>query len=87
MMRYGNLINMLCSILSGSSERATQKAGGIPRAPGPPVLSPDKVIDTSKLNNLHAFCDNDSTGHFCIAPHDMSKMQEWIDPVKKRPVY
>jgi hypothetical protein len=38
-----------------------------------------QVIDTSKLNNLHAFCDNDSTGHFCIVPHDMSKMQEWID--------
>jgi hypothetical protein len=37
-----------------------------------------QIIDTMKLTNLHAFCDDDSTGHFCIAPHDMSKMQEWI---------
>jgi hypothetical protein len=38
-----------------------------------------QVIDTSKLKSLHAFCDDDTTGHFCIVPHDMSKMKEWID--------
>jgi hypothetical protein len=38
-----------------------------------------QVIDTTKLNNLRAFCDNVSTGHFCIVPRDMSRMQEWID--------
>jgi hypothetical protein len=37
-----------------------------------------QVIDTSKLNNLRAFCDDESTGNFCIVPRDMSKMQEWI---------
>jgi hypothetical protein len=37
-----------------------------------------QVIDTSKLNALLAFCDNNLTGHFCIVPRDMSRMQEWI---------
>lgn len=37
-----------------------------------------QVIDTSKLNDLRAFCDNNPTGHFCIVPRDMSRMQEWI---------
>lgn len=47
----------------------------VPSAPGCKY----QVIDTSKLNQLHAFCDNALTGHFCIVPEDMSKMQEWID--------
>jgi hypothetical protein len=46
-----------------------------PRTPGRKY----QVIDTVKLNELRAFCDDDVTGHFCIVPQDMSRMQEWID--------
>jgi hypothetical protein len=38
-----------------------------------------QVIDTSRLQELQAICDDEATGHFCIAPRDMAKMQEWID--------
>jgi hypothetical protein len=37
-----------------------------------------QIIDTLQLTSLRAFCDNDATGHFCIIPQDMSRMQEWI---------
>ena len=37
------------------------------------------MIDTLRLRELHAYCNNESTGHVCIVPHDMSRMQEWID--------
>lgn len=46
--------------------------------PSPPNCK-YQVIDISKLYHLHTFCDNTVTGHFCIVPHDMSRMQEWID--------
>ena len=38
-----------------------------------------QVIDTSKLKNLCAVCDNPKTGHVSITPKDMSQMQGWID--------
>jgi hypothetical protein len=37
-----------------------------------------QVIDTAKLHNLRAFCDDESIGHFCIVPRELSRMQEWI---------
>jgi len=39
----------------------------------------NQVIDTSKLNQLCAVCDNLKTGHVSIKPKDMSQMQGWID--------
>jgi hypothetical protein len=47
----------------------------VPRTPGYKY----QVIDTSKFTALRAYCDDESTGHVCIVPRDMSKMQEWID--------
>lgn len=37
------------------------------------------MIDTSKLDQLCAVCDNPKTGHVSIKPKDMSQIQEWID--------
>ena len=39
----------------------------------------NQVIDTSKLDQLCAVCDNPKTGHVSIKPKDMSQMQDWID--------
>ncbi|HJT43942.1 MAG TPA: RHS repeat-associated core domain-containing protein [Rhizomicrobium sp.] len=39
----------------------------------------NQVIDTSKLKNLCATCDNPATGHVTIAPKDMSQMPGWIN--------
>lgn len=37
-----------------------------------------EVIDTSRLTNLCAVCDNPSTGHVSIIPRDLSEMPGWI---------
>ena len=39
----------------------------------------NQVIDTSRLNNLCAVCDNPKTGHVSIMPTDKSQMQGWMD--------
>lgn len=39
----------------------------------------NQIIDTSKLKNLCATCDNPKTGHVSITPKDPNVMQEWID--------
>ena len=39
----------------------------------------NQIIDTSKLRNLCAVCDNVSTGHVSIFPRDMSQMQGWMN--------
>lgn len=39
----------------------------------------NQVIDTSKLTNLCAICDDAATGHVSITPKDMNLMQEWIN--------
>lgn len=39
----------------------------------------NQVIDTSKLDQLCAVCDNPKTGHVSIKPKDMSQMLGWID--------
>ena len=39
----------------------------------------NQVIDTKKLQNLCANCDNPSTGHVSITPKDMTQMQGWIN--------
>ena len=44
-----------------------------------PMPGKNQVIDTSKLNNLCATCDNPKTGHVSITPKDMNQMQDWID--------
>lgn len=38
----------------------------------------NQVIDTSRLTNLCAVCDNPSTGHVSIIPRDLSEMPGWI---------
>jgi hypothetical protein len=60
--------------------RVTDKNGlsafkNVPKAPGRKF----QVIDTSKLTELRAYCDDESSGHFCIVPRDMSRMQEWME--------
>lgn len=44
-----------------------------------PMPGKNQVIDTSKLDQLCAVCDNPKTGHVSIKPKDMSQMQGWID--------
>lgn len=44
-----------------------------------PMPGKNQVIDTSKLDQLCAVCDNPKTGHVSIKPKDMSQMQSWID--------
>lgn len=39
----------------------------------------NQIIDTSKLKNLCAICDNAKTGHVSIAPKDASQLQGWIN--------
>ena len=39
----------------------------------------NQVIDTSKLSNLCAVCDNLATGHVSITPIDATQMQGWIN--------
>ncbi len=39
----------------------------------------NQIIDTSRLTNLCATCDNVATGHVSITPKDMSQMQSWIN--------
>lgn len=39
----------------------------------------NQVIDTSKLKNLCAVCDNPKTGHVSITPIDLRQMQGWIN--------
>jgi len=43
------------------------------------VPGKNQVIDTSKLDQLCAVCDNPKTGHVSIKPKDMSQMLGWID--------
>jgi hypothetical protein len=44
-----------------------------------PSGSKIQAIDTSKLTNLCAVCDNPKTGHVSISPKDTTQMQGWID--------
>jgi RHS repeat-associated protein len=44
----------------------------------------NQIIDTSKLKQLCAVCDNAKTGHVSIGPRDASRMQEWIDSRNKQ---
>jgi RHS repeat-associated protein len=44
-----------------------------------PMPGKNVAIDTSKLTNLCAICDNKKTGHVSITPKDTSQMQGWID--------
>lgn len=44
-----------------------------------PMPGKNQVIDTTKLDNLCAVCDNPNTGHVSIKPKDMSQMKSWID--------
>jgi hypothetical protein len=39
----------------------------------------NQIIDTSKLTNLCAVCDNKITGHVSIFPREMSQMQGWMN--------
>lgn len=44
-----------------------------------PLPGKNQVVDTSKLDQLCAVCDNPATGHVSIKPKDMSQMQGWIN--------
>jgi hypothetical protein len=39
----------------------------------------NQVIDTRKLNNLCATCDNPATGHVSISPKDPKAMKGWME--------
>ena len=39
----------------------------------------NQIIDTTRLNNLCAVCDNLKTGHVSITPKDMNQLPEWIN--------
>ena len=56
-------------------------AGGLSAADSLSNALPGKnqIIDTSRLNNLCAVCDNIATGHVSIYPKDPTQMQGWIN--------
>jgi hypothetical protein len=69
---------------SGTPASMTPRAkdvGGLSAADSLSNALPGKnqVIDTSKLENLCAVCDNPATGHVSIYPKDPSQMQGWIN--------
>ena len=85
----GGLIYRAASGTPTSMTPRAKDANGLSAANSLENALPGKnqIIDTSRLNNLCAVCDNLRTGHVSINPKDMSQMQGWINSRGSRDVH
>jgi len=83
--KEGTLIYRAASGTPASMTPRPKDVGGLSAANSLENALPGKnqIIDTSKLKQLCAVCDNEKTGHVSIFPKDMSQMQSWIESRSK----
>jgi RHS repeat-associated protein len=77
----GKIFRSASGTSSSMTPRPIKDANGLSAANSLENSLPGKqqIIDTSKLKELCAVCDNAKTGHISIAPKDKSLMKEWMD--------